>query len=224
MLKYIKSKRFGFWAVCAIAAMVLLSAFALSCSGEKLTFKADYYFVCYRITDNAVSASSLSGTVASYGGAGYILSYKENYYVTVACYYKKTDANSVCESLKRRDLECSVLEVNTENYDIKRSENKNSNLYLGNFNTLNSLSTLAYECANKLDTGEFSQSEAKDVVAAIKSSLKGLLKENTSNSFTNDLTFLIAQCEDKQRGLLLSKDMRYLQIAIIDSIINAQLK
>lgn len=224
MFNHVKGKGFIFWAVCAVVAVALLGVFSLSCSGKKLTFKADYYFVCYRITDNAFSASSLSGTVASYGGAGYILNYEENYYVTVACYYKKADANSVCESLKKRDLECSVLEVKTEDYDIKRSENKNLNLYLGNFNTLNSLSTLAYECANKLDTGEFLQSEGKDVVSAIKSSLKGLLKENASNPFTNDLTFLIAECEDKQRGLLLSKDMRYLQIAIIDSIVNMRLK
>ena len=224
MFYHIKNKGFIVGAVCAVVAVLILGVCFISCSGGKLTYRSAYYFVCYRICDNAFSASSLSSTVASYGGAGYILNYKDNFFVTVSCYYKKTDAETVCESLKKRDLKCSVMEIKTEKYKIRGSAKKNSELYLGNFNTLNSLSSLAYECANGIDTGEFSQSKAKDVVASIKSSLKGLLKENTNNCFTNDLNFLIAECDDKERGLLLSKDMRYLQIAMIDVIVNMELK
>ena len=207
----------------AVIAAVIIIICAVSCSGGKLTYKSTYYFVCYRITDNSISASSLSSAAANYGGAGYILNYEENYYVTVSCYYKKNDAEAVCTSLKKRDLDCSVMEIKTDKYKMSSSAKSNSQLYLGNFNTLNSLSTLAYECANGLDTGEFSQSKAKDVVLSIKTSLKGLLNSNASNCFTNDINFLIAECEDKERGFLLSKDMRYLQIAIIDTIINAEL-
>lgn len=207
----------------AVIAAVIIIICAVSCSGGKLTFKSTYYFVCYRITDNSISASSLSNAAASYGGAGYILNYEDSFYVTVSCYYKENDAEAVCISLKKRDLDCSVLEIKTDKYTLSGSAKKNSQLYLGNFNTLNSLSTLAYECANGLDTGAFSQSKAKDVVLSIKTSLKGLLNSNASNCFTNDINFLIAECEDKERGFLLSKDMRYLQIAIIDTIINAEL-
>lgn len=207
-----------------ILATVIICVCAVSCSGGKLTFKTTYYFVCYRITDNSISASSLSNTVSSYGGAGYILNYDGNYYVTISCYYRENDAETVCTSLKKRELECSVLEINTEKYKIKGySAKNNKELYLGNLNTLHSLSTLAYECANGLDTGKFTQAKAKDVVDAIKSGLNGLLSANESNCFTNDINFLIAECEDKERGFLLSKDMRYLQIAITDVIINIQM-
>lgn len=224
MFKGIKNKGFIFSVACAMLAAVIICVCAISCSGGKLKFKTTFYFVCYRITDNSISASSLSATVSSYGGAGYILNHNENYYITVSCYYKQAEAETVCNSLKKRDLDCSVLQIETETYKLKSNAAKNnSQLYLGNLNTLNSLSTLAYECANGLDTGEFSQSKAKDVVASIKSSLRGLLNSNASNCFTNNLNYLIAECEDKERGFLLSKDMRYLQIAIADVIIKADL-
>ena len=162
MFKGFKCTGFIVGVAAVIIATIIICASAASCSVGSVTFKADYYFVCYRIADNAVSASSLSGTVSSYGGAGYILNYDEGYYVTVSCYYKKTEAETVCLGLKRRELDCSVLEVNTNKYKIKSyGAKKNAELYLGNLNTLYSLSSLAYECANGLDTGAYTQEKAK---------------------------------------------------------------
>lgn len=210
--------------VCIIAATVILCVSAISCAGQKLVFDAEYYFVCYRLTDNAVSASSLSDTVASYGGAGYILNYNNRYYVTVSCYYKESDAQSVCDSLKKRELDCMVLYAQTPDYRLKsRFARSNAQLYLGNLNTLNSLSVLAYDCANALDTGKYDQSKAKSVVTSIENGLNGLLKTNSGNCFTEVLINLLAECKDKESGYLHSKDMRYLQIAITDCIISVQL-
>ncbi len=207
-----------------IAVTVIICVCAFSFSGGNVKFETSYYFVCYRSSDNAVSAGSLSSAVSSYGGAGYILDYDGNYYVTVSCYYRENDAKTVCESLKRRDLECNVLSVKTNSYPIKSySAKRNAKLYQGNFNTLNSLSLLAYECANGLDTGEYNQSKAKDVLAAIKNGLNGLKNTNKNNCFTKALSDLIDECENLENGYLLSKDMRYLQIAITDKIINAEL-
>ncbi len=213
----------------AIAAVALVSVIicvcAFACSGGTLTFKTTFYFICYRSPDNAVSASSLSGTVSSYGGAGYILNYDGDYYVTVACYYDNNDAETVCANLKKRDLKCWVLKVQTEKYKLpSRSAKSKSKLYEGNLNTLNSLSTLAYECANRLDTGEYNQGKAKEVISAIKSGLNGLLKNNADNCFTSSLEYLITECDDKADGYVYSKDMRYIQIAVADAIINAELE
>ena len=212
-------------AVAAVVAVtVIICVCAFSFSGGSVEFETSYYFVCYRSSDNAVSAGSLSNAASSYGGAGYILDYDGNYYVTVSCYYRENDASAVCESLKRRDLECSVITIKTGTYPLNSYQAKrNAKLYKGNFNTLNSLSLLAYECANGLDTGEYNQSKAKEVLAAIKSGLKGLKSTNKNNCFTDVLDDLIDECEDLESGYLLSKDMRYLQIAIADKIINAEL-
>lgn len=224
MLKGLCSNRLIIAVIAAVTAAVIICVLAVSCSGGELEFETCYYFVCYRITDNAVSASSLSNTASSYGGAGYILHYNGNYYVTVSCYYRDTDAEAVCSGLKKREPDCSVLEVKTQKYKLNGySAKNNGKLYLGNLNTLNSLSIVAYQCANGLDDGEFTQDKAKSAVAAVKNGLNGLLLKNSDNCFTRKIKNLLAECEDKERGYILSKDMRYLQIALTDAVINAEL-
>ena len=205
----------------ATVAIVLM---AVSCGGNVIVFEADYYFVCYSVEDNAVSADSISGAVSSYGGAGYILGYGDEYYVTVACYYDKDDAERVRSTLFRRGLECIVLKVETEEYALSAFNSKeNKQKFLGNLNTLHTLSTLAYKCANGLDTGSYSQSAAKSVLADIKSGLNGLKNANSENCFTGEIRRLISECDSFGNGYIYSKDMRKLQIAIADTIINIKL-
>lgn len=207
-----------------LVATVLICVYAVSCSGEKLSFKTSFYFVCYAIKDNSVSASSISGAVSSYGGAGYILEHGGAYYVTVSCYYSEPDAQIVCESLKKRDMKCSILTVKTDEYALQTPNAKsNAKLYLGNLNTLNSLSSLAYECANAMDTGAYGQGKAKAVIADIQSGLDGLLNANAENCFTGEIRRLSAICTDAGEGYVYSKDLRKLQIAIADTIINVKL-
>lgn len=219
-----KNNRVFIISVCSVICLsVLIIIFAASCSGTTIEFIADYYFVCYRITDNSVSASSISGTVSSYGGAGYILEHDGNYYITVSCYYTENDAETVCSSLKKRDLECTVLNISIEEKTVKSSARKNSALFKGNLTTLDSLSRLAYECANGLDTGQINQNGADEVINAIENGLNGLLRANADNCFTESIKLLLAECSDRKSGYIYSKDMRYLQIAVTDIIINTEL-
>lgn len=207
-----------------LTASIIICISATSCSGEKISFKTSFYFVCYAVKDNSVSASSISGAVSSYGGAGYVLEHDGVFYVTVSCYYRETDALTVCESLKKRDMNCTVLTVKTDEYPLETTNAKNnSKLYLGNLNTLNTLSSLAYECANGLDTGAYNQTSAKTVIADIYSGLSGLLSANADNCFTNEIRRLTAICTDAGEGFVYSKDLRKLQIAIADTIINVKL-
>ena len=202
---------------------VIICFSAATCTGGKLKFEKTYYFVYYRTSDNALSASSLSEAVSNYGGAGYVLHHNGNYYVTFACYKTEDEAKSVVSNLKKRDLECSVLKVEIKEYRLQnRNAKKNQKLYLGNLDTLYSLSTLAYECANGLDTGEYSQERAKQILSTITDTLKGLLKNNQNNCFTQSVKSLIDDCE-RMGGYLLSKNMRYIQIAIADKILHAEL-
>lgn len=219
----IKISPFALSVACIIGVSILICILTLSCSTNTVTFETTFYFVCYSTEDNAISASSVSNTVSSYGGAGYILEYNGAYYVTVACYYKQNDAEKVCESLKKRDLNCQVLEVSTDEYPLTSTSAATKKLYLGNLNTLQSLSSLAYECANKLDTGEYNQSKAKSVIEDIGSGINGLLSANTDNCFSSDLRRLKAECNEAGEGYVYSKDLRKLQIAIADTIINIKL-
>ena len=207
--------------VALVTVIIIIAAF--SCSVNKLTFKSTFYFVCYRTEDNAVSAGSISGAVSNYGGAGYILEYGDSFFVTGACYYDDKDANNVCENLKKRDMECEVVEISTEEYYVANASSANNKLYLGNLNTLQSLTTLAYNCANSIDTGEYGQTQAKSVITDIRNALKGLLTANTDNCFSGEIRRLIAECDNVNEGYVYSKDLRRLQIAIADSIINVKL-
>ncbi|MDE6597447.1 MAG: hypothetical protein K2K60_02275 [Clostridia bacterium] len=224
MFKNAKNAAFIIAVISAVAVTAVICIFVIANGGGKLTYKADYYYICYRIADNSVSASSLSETASSYGGAGYVITHDGNYYATVSCYYSENDADGVCSSLKRRGLDCSVLKISTDKFKLKtRSARKNAELYAGNLNTLNSLSLLAYECANALDLGNYNQSKAKDVASALKSGLNGLLRANENNCFTDRLENLVDICDDKCDGYIYSKDMRYIQIAVTDVIINAEI-
>ena len=207
-----------------LSATVLICFFAATCTGGKLKFEKTYYFVYYRESDNAISASSLSQTASSYGGAGYVLHYGDSYFVTFACYKNEDEAKKVCSNLKARDLDCKILKVEIKEYKLgSRNAKNNQKLYLGNLNTFDSLSSLAYECANGLDTGEYSQNSAKQILSSVTDSLKGLLKTNGNNCFTESFQSLIDECEKVNGGYLLSKNMRYIQIALADKIINAEL-
>ena len=206
-----------------LLATVIICFCAFNCSGGKLKFEKTYYFVYYRMSDNAVSAGSLSDTAASYGGAGYVLRYKDKYYVTFACYYKNEEAKTVCSNLKGRNLDCEILKIEIKQFKLQNRKAKNNKkLYLGNLNTLDSLSSLAYECANGLDTGAYSQSKAKQLLSSITDTLNGMLKSNANNCFTEGIRDLLGEC-DRAGGYLYSKYMRYIQIAVIDKILSAEL-
>lgn len=207
-----------------LAVTIFICAFAASCGNSYLEFNACYYFVCYSMEDNSVSASSMSSAVSNYGGAGYILEYNGAYYVTVSCYYEERDANAVKKELNGRGLKCSVLKIETKKYRLQTAyAKKNSSLYRGNLNTLHSLSQMAYKCANALDTGEYNQTKAKNVINDIKNGLNGLLTANEGNVFSTEIRRLLAECSDAADGYVYSKDLRKLQIAIADGIINAKL-
>lgn len=205
------------------AVTVIICAFAVSCNTLTLTFETTFYFVCYKSSDNYLSASSISDAVSSYGGAGYILELDGEYFITVSCYYSENDANAVRDSLARRKLDCFVLKKEITEYPLPRSASKNAELFRGNLNTLTSLSSLAYACANKLDTGEYSQANAKQVISDLLKGLKSLQNANMSNCFSNELKRLTIICEDAGSGIVYSKDLRKLQIAIADTVINIEL-
>lgn len=202
-----------------LAAIICSASFGRA----KIDFERCFYFVCFTVRDDAISADAFSNSVTNLGGAGYVLEYGGDYYVTVSCYYSEKDAERVRQSLLRRGLQCSVLKVETKNYILKSGLKNSEKLYLGNLNTLYSLSTLCYECANGLDCGEYSQTSAQNVLSNVESGLNGLKKANPSNCFSGEIKRLLAECEAAGNGYIYSKALRKLQIAIVDTIINIDL-
>ncbi len=196
---------------------------ALSSCSEKLDFCATFYYVCYDGPSDAHSAASLSSTVQSYGGAGYTVKCGDDYFVTVACYYTENDARTVCSSLNKRGLECFVKKVERSDYPLKGNARKNKDLYLGNLNTLCSMSEICYSLANSLETGERDREGAKKVLGDVEVGLESLIRQNPSNCFSGELNSLKAECRDTGSDYILARDVRRLQICLTDAVINIKL-
>lgn len=212
----------GVVSVVAAAIVVILICVFPSCA-KKLDFSATFYYVCYDSPSDSYSASSVSSVVHSYGGAGYVIEDGGGYFVTVSCYFDEKDALSVCETLNRKGLKCTVRKVEAGNYELNGSAEKNGEKYLGNLNTLLSLSRLCYDLANSIDGYTCDQSAAKSVLSDVKTGLQSLYRQNATNCFAGELKYLITECDDVSHGYVLSADVRRLQIAITDSLVNIKL-
>jgi len=190
---------------------------------KRLNFEAVFYYVCHNSPQDATSVASVSGLVHSYGGAGYIVSCGGKNYVTVSCYYSESDAVTVCNSLKKKGLDCVVVKAEVDGKEIKGGAQKQSKIYEGNLNTLLSLSKLCYNLANSLDRYEVNQTGAKSMLAEVEKSLDGLIAQNAGNCFTEELQSLKAECADVSYGYVFAYDVRRLQIAVCDSIVNVNI-
>lgn len=205
--------------IVAFTAAICLSAVA--CPAKKINFKAVFYVIYYSGAENEISVSALSETVESYGGAGYVLEYSDGFYVTVACYSDEQSAESVQAALKRRNLGCEILKAERTKYATK--DRKNAERYAGNLNTLVSLADMAYNCANSLDTGEFGQSKAKEIISAIKSGTEAIKNSEAGNPFSVCAETVSDICDEIKKGYIYSRELRFLQVAIADAILNIDL-
>ncbi|MGN0808083.1 MAG: hypothetical protein ACI4MN_06535 [Candidatus Coproplasma sp.] len=206
-------------AVSTVICVVCVKLFG----STSLNYAATFYYVCYDSPPDNSSIVSISDLVHSYGGAGYIVSSNGKNYVTVSCYYSQEDANTVCTQLNKRGLSCSVVKAQTPKRKLYGSARKNSNKYEGSLNTLYSISKTCYNLANSVDKFEVGQTGAKSVLKEIKSTLKGLAADNEQNCFSQELDYLITECDDISYGYVFSYDIRRLQIAVCDCIVNANI-
>jgi hypothetical protein len=203
-----------------IVVTVFICTLSIVLSTQKIKFNVSYHFVCLYIADNALSASALSDSTSSYGGAGYILEYNDCFYIAVSCYYTADDATNVLNNLKKMGIDPTTLSIEFESFRPNRIlTQKTKAKFLGNLNTLDSLSRLAYDTANLLDEGKISEAKAKSALSNIKSDLKALENNNLSE-FTAPLQKLQNICDEFLDGYIYSKNLRYLQIAIADCIIS----
>lgn len=205
------------------AAAVIIAAAAIAaiptCSG-RLEYSASFYFVCYKSADEAHSAASVSSTVQSYGGAGYIVKLEDSYYVTVACYYDRADADKVCSSMTEEGLACSVVEAYAGGYDLPRALYGKAEELSGALNTLYGVGTIFYQTANAIDSGTASYDAVLSVLSDARGTLEKVAQDNVDNALGGEAEYLVALADDLSGDRILSRELRALQIAVCDCIIN----
>ncbi len=221
---YIMNSKVRMGAVAVILAIIMIIAASIiaaapSCNSS-IQFSVNYYFVCYKSTDDAYSAGSISSSVQSYGGAGYIIRLGGEYYVTVACYYSVEDAQSVCNSLYNAGLSCQVVEASVQSYDIPHALSADRESIVGSINSLNQLGTILYEAANAVDSGLMNNTAARGVLTDVRSTLNGLSAANADNALYDEIEYIIALVDNINGGYIYARELRALQIAVCDCILN----
>ncbi len=204
-------------------AVIVVTCCGVAACPRRINFSRCFYYVCYDSPSDAHSASSVSSVVESYGGAGYILQDGQNYYIAVSCYYNENDADGVCAALNNNGLKCRVVAIEACDYVLRGGAGKNAEQYEGNLKTLTELSEMCYNLANSLDNYSLNQSGAKSVLADIKTGLESRSRRYIANCFSGELARLTAECDDVSQGYILARDVRRLQIAITDAVVNVNL-
>ena len=217
-----KSCKRGIIAVILAAAIIIAAAIiaAIPSCGSRIDFSAQFYFVCYKSADDAHSASSISSTVQSYGGAGYIIKLGSNYHVAVACYYSREDVESVMLSLADDGLSCQVIEAYAGGYDIPRRLSGQKSNISGALATLSQLGSLFYETANGLDGGTLTNAAAVSVLGNARAVLNAAMSENEGNALYSEINYLLALVDDLDPAYVYAREVRALQIAVCDCLLN----
>ncbi|HIU79363.1 MAG TPA: hypothetical protein IAC67_00410 [Candidatus Coproplasma excrementipullorum] len=212
----------GVAAALIAAAIIVVAAViaAIPSCKNTLEFSARYFFVCYKSTDDAYSASTISSTVQSYGGAGYIVKLGQSYYVTVACYYSDEDAQSICSTLVEEGLSCTVVEAYIGGYELPSRLSDSRDSILGSLTVLNQLGTIFYEAANAIDVGTLSNSAAQSVLSDARTALCGIMNGNQGNALYDEVKYLIALVDDIVGDYIYAREIRALQIAVCDALLN----
>ncbi len=116
MFKCIRDFKFAIAIGAVLCVSVIICFCAFSFSGKKIAFEAEYYFVCYRVTDKRISRVRFRVRYP-YGGAGYILNHaKKKLLHNCFVYYNKTECgHGMHKSQKGTRFGLTVLKISTKN-------------------------------------------------------------------------------------------------------------
>ncbi len=208
--------------IAATVTIVLFLVVFVSLDGRdyaRVRFPQKYFFLVKDCEEASVSA--VAGDVYLSGGAGYYL--EREGAVAVACYFKKTNAESVMHNLESKGTQTRVSAHAPKDFVLRGKKTAGRVRILKNAETVDSCARLLYDTANGLERFQINQSEARAAVRGVVSAIRGLREGNTSGLYSLWNTVLI---EAERRGteiadgLLFQKDLRYLQVFLCDRVVN----
>ncbi len=182
-------------------------------------FRAEYHFLLRDC--GALTADVAAGDSYLAGGAGYLLESEDA--VVLACYYKKTDAEFVQEAMAAKGVETRVFSRETKRFTLSGKRAAEGARVEANAATLDSCARLLFDTANGLERAGIGQSEARAAVEGVISSLSGLASENGGDMYTlwnAELYRAARRGRELVSGILFAKDLRYLQIELVFSILS----
>lgn len=210
-------------ALAAAALIIIASAVAAAPSCvSRAAFSVRYHFVCYKSADDAHTAASVSSVVQSHGGAGYIVKTGDDYRVAAGCYYSAEDARKVCSALSDSGLACDAVEAGVDGYDLPRDLAPHADAVLGAIRTLDQLGRIFYGAANGLDGGTMTADAALSLIADARSAAAAVAAGQRENALGEEAAYLVALMDDIGSARVTAREVRALQVAVCDAVLNVR--
>ena len=206
-----------------LAVTLCVSLFALvtsSCAADVLRLRVKFYIV---YCTSAQSQTDIVAAVKGEGGAGFVISYGGENYTSAVCCFLSGEAKAAASSFTKRGLSSDVLAVSLYKFRLETyNASRNAALYENNLNTLYDISRELGDIAYLIEAN--SQSNARTALHSCVESLAALLNSNRSNCFTSKLAHLITLASDcAYSEVVLAREVRYVQMATVNVIINTKL-
>ncbi len=183
-----RRKTGGFFALIILVILLFcLAVFLIPKRKEKLNF----YFVELGNFLNYNQACKLNDEIISKQGAGYIY-FDGSYHVLANFYYKKDDAQKVCENLKSDYQNAQVFTIELDNFKKIKSNKILSAFYFATDNFLNQLSISNINYDNGQDSVRVYSTNLKIIGERYKSEIDDFLKNFSDKQHYN----IIKNCNE----------------------------
>lgn len=181
-----------------------------------------YRFVYCYTPMVSVPSRELAESVRAMGYAGYILRYDGMYYVVATLSATNGEAQSHAGSFEERGVSAGVftaerLYFELENYNAE----SNSRLYGQNIDSLDSIISELYDCAEILQRE--GASSVREKMISLHNEIASMCAENISNCFTRPLSELAVLSAECAYGIIHIRNIRYLATAVADVVMNISL-
>ncbi len=186
----------------------------------EVALSQEYYFLVRACEDS--TASAVVGDAYLSGGAGFLTpSGKE---VVLACYYTESDASFVCETMRGKGVEASVLHLSAEKFSLGGRDAAERSRVEANAATADSCARILFDAANGLERAELSQEGARAAVRGVGKSLRGLADGNAGALYSlwnAELYRAERRARELAEGVIFPRDLRYLQVQLCFSILRS---
>lgn len=200
---------------------------------EKINFNKSLFLLGYPKSSDEEYMAVIASSVYISGGAGYVFNTDKASKVIISCYYNENEATLISENLKKRGVENEILSYKIENLILKSHQDKRvKKLIESNLQVAFTCSQALYEIANKVDRGEYTQREARQVIGDVNKVLTGIYNSDINeksliSSSCKEMVYLLekslSRTNEILNSIIYSKDIRYVSICLADLIIKSSI-
>lgn len=200
-----------------LAALLVGTAYAAGRKFARVEVKKTYYFLVRGCEES--TAAAVAGQVYVAGGAGYLW----GDCVILSCYFLQSDAERVRSVMRQQGIEAEIRAEKIDSVILNGGKAEQAVRVGSNLEVADTCAHILYDCANGLERGSLSQTEAREGLRGVQKSLEGLRKGNgtLSDAWDRELYRAERRAAELSEGILFSKDLRYLQISLILAVLSA---